>query len=134
MLFGKEVLKKDLEIPNGPAPLPLICRNNKQQGSQGNDVGISPKFCNDFLPMLTDVGICMAKDSVFDVNTLKMKINPTQTKRPIPNGLRFAETTLLISNGDLFGTAHSENPFMVCNHMISFFFQYYQTSHTEKTV
>lgn len=113
LLFGKEILREELKRMHAPSAGPMVCRNNKRQGSQGKDIGTSAKFCDEFKPMITDVGLCMTKDSIYKVNSLDMKINhETVAKKPLRQSLRFAETTIFVSNGVVFGT-NLENPFRV---------------------
>ena len=80
MLYGKEFMK---DFKNQTSiPMALFCRNNKMEPSQGKDVpGMSFKLCNDFHPILTDVGLCMAKDSAYDLDIGKMKINQSIKKQ-----------------------------------------------------
>ena len=115
MLFGNESLRENLQNIRSPVPLPLFCRNNKLQLSQGKNISAElAKFCNEFQPIITDVGICMAKDSVFEIDPLEMKVKAQTNAKPVlRQALRFAETTILISNGDVFDSADSvRDPFL----------------------
>ena len=112
MLYGKEFMK---DFKNQTSiPMALFCRNNKMEPSRGKDVpGMSFKLCNDFYPILTDVGLCMAKDSAYDLDVGQMKIEgSTRKRKAIGKSLMLAETTIMINNGDVLGTVDKNNPFM----------------------
>ena len=114
-LFGEENVQQTLRNKKAPIPVPLFCRDSKLQLTQGKNIsGASARFCNEFQPILTDVGVCMAKDSVYKINPDDVKVNnQTVAKLPISQALRFAETTIVISNGNWYGSTDSfEDPFM----------------------
>ena len=59
-LFGPENIKI-LEHTTAPKFLVLFC-HNPVKGYFGDNAGLSLKFCNDFFPTPTDVGICLTRN------------------------------------------------------------------------
>ena len=41
---------------------PVIFCHNKREGFLGHDAGMSSKFCDDFYPMPTDIGLCLTRN------------------------------------------------------------------------
>ena len=63
MLFGEENLKNELMNLKAPNPLMIYCKNRKDQGFTGDVVeGFSGKFCNNFYPSPTDIGMCLTQN------------------------------------------------------------------------
>ena len=60
-IFGKRFLKRNLSNLISPNPLPIFCRNEKNEEFQGDNIS-SMQFCNDFFLAPTHVGICMSKN------------------------------------------------------------------------
>ena len=60
-IFGKEHVKQNLSSLISPNPLPIFCRNEKNEEFHGDTLS-SMRFCNDFFLTPTHVGICMSKN------------------------------------------------------------------------
>ena len=86
-LFGEYALKSNMFSSN---PLIALCRNTRNDDFEGDNIsGFSTKFCQDFYPAPTDVGICISKNldvkkviQLEDVyNTFFKTENPTSEMR-----------------------------------------------------
>ena len=60
-IFGKNRIKNNLSNLISPNPLPVFCRNEKNEEFRGDKIS-SMHFCNDFFLAPTHVGICMSKN------------------------------------------------------------------------
>ena len=60
-IFGKEHVKQNLSSLISPNPLPIFCRNEKNEEFLGDKIS-SMNFCDDFFLAPTHVGICMSKN------------------------------------------------------------------------
>lgn len=47
-------------------PLVIFCKDRIDQKWNGDDIGLTPKFCSDFYPIPTDQGICQTKNLDFE--------------------------------------------------------------------
>ena len=57
-ILGKESLKKTPKVT--PVPLVILCKYQKFKGWEGQDIGMNAKFCDSFVQVPTDVGICVS--------------------------------------------------------------------------
>ena len=104
MLFGKENLLHELNNFKAPAPLIVYCKNRKEFGFMGDIIdGFSQRFCNNFYPAPTDVGICMTQN--FDTkHVVALKSDYSEffknevhtTKTFLDGGNRNEENTFII--------------------------------------
>ena len=60
-IFGKDYVKQNLSNRISPNPLPIFCRNEKDEEFLGDKLS-SMNFCNDFFLAPSHVGICMSKN------------------------------------------------------------------------
>ena len=64
-LFGKDNISQNLTHQIAPNPLVLFCSDSKNQPFDGDKVdGYSLRFCSKYLPVQTDVGICVGSNSI----------------------------------------------------------------------
>ena len=56
-IVGKESLKRKPKF--APAPLVILCKFHKYQGWEGEEIGMDLKFCDSFVQVPTDVGVCL---------------------------------------------------------------------------
>ena len=63
-LFGNENLRDELDKVLAPAPMMIYCKDQKTQDFMGEMIpGFSAKFCADFHPTPSDVGMCLTKNT-----------------------------------------------------------------------
>ena len=103
-LFGSDNLKANQITFKNPTPMIIYCQDRLDQNFYGDDIGgFSAKFCNDFYPTPTDVGMCMTKN--VDIKELLQQDNDLFTytnaenqkaKTLMGNGNRNAESTYVL--------------------------------------
>ena len=100
-LFGTNVIK-DLNFNIAPMTLPIFC-HRKDKGFFGDDLGISAKFCDDFFPTPTDIGICLSrnlniKEIIHPNNEYEplFESNLRQTNQRMEGDTLLTETTLVL--------------------------------------
>ena len=57
-IVGKESLKKKPKV--APVPLIILCKYQKHQGWEGEEIGMNARFCDSFVQVPSDVGICLS--------------------------------------------------------------------------
>ena len=57
-IVGKENLKKKPMV--APVPLVILCKYKEYQGLEGQDIGMNATFCDNFVEVPSDVGICIS--------------------------------------------------------------------------
>ena len=63
-LFGNENLRDELDKALAPAPMMIYCKDRKNQDFMGDAIpGFLAKFCTEFHPTPTDVGMCLTKNT-----------------------------------------------------------------------
>ena len=96
-IVGKESLKKKPKI--APVPLVILCKYQKYHGWEGQDIGMDVKFCDSFVEVPSDVGICasgaMNTEDIFNSNIYVAEEN----SRKIQGGTYFSEATIFLNNG-----------------------------------
>ena len=103
-LFGSENLKKTQDVSKNPTPLMIYCQNQLNQDFDGDIIGgFSSRFCNDFYPTPTDVGICMTKNVDIkelmqeDINLFAyMNARDQEAKTLMSRGNRNSESTYIL--------------------------------------
>ena len=62
-LFGKNMVLTNITHSMVSFPIAIFCNRRRNQNFVGENIdGFAVKFCNDFFPAPTDVGICMSKN------------------------------------------------------------------------
>ena len=57
-IVGKESLLKKPKV--APMPLIILCKYQKNKGWVGQDIGMDVKFCDNFVQVPSDVGVCVS--------------------------------------------------------------------------
>ena len=72
-IFGNENIKQENANNLASTPMGLFCKDKKKDDFQGDAIeGFTSKFCNNFSPMINDVGFCMTKNlNVKEIMTYK---------------------------------------------------------------
>ena len=101
-----------------PSPLVLYCKNERSENFLGEAIdGFSARFCNDFHPTPTDVGICMTKN--VDIKSIIhleeeyfdfLDADNRTAKIKISSGNRNAENTFVLLT-DIFEDLNGDTTF-----------------------
>ena len=103
-LFGKNNIFQNETMVKNPSPMVVFCKNRKDGEFKGDMIdGFSTKFCNDFFPTPTDVGICMTEN--IDIRNIVrldndfsyfMEVGNRMADTKIGAGNRNAENTFIL--------------------------------------
>ena len=103
-LFGKKNIFQNETMAKNPSPMVIFCKNRKDGDFKGEMIdGFSTKFCNDFFPTPTDVGICMTEN--IDIRNIVrldndfsnfMEVGKRMSAAKIGAGNRNAENTFIL--------------------------------------
>ena len=103
-IVGKESLKRTPKV--APVPLVILCKYQKYQEWEGKDIGMDTKFCDSFVQVPSDVGVCisgaMNTADIFESDIFGGNWN----SRKIKGGTYSSSSTFILDIGNV-DTSHS---------------------------
>ena len=123
LFFGNKNFVNAKSRMVSPHPLVIFCKSRKDQTFIGIGLeGMSSKFCEEFFPTPSDVGICQTKnldvDELIHINQAYYNFfesSKRQSNAKIEGGNRNAESTIILMTDNF----DDNNPEVISNFIIS---------------